>query len=138
MPMLWSHQSAIGLGVDFLEVFGLPNGRKRPAQAACLHPALLDDIGVLKAFCLPNLKFCRCNNRRVSLCEAFRTPENLTHRAVVTFTHQKNGNNGEKRTFVRNKMNPSLCFVAYFQTIHQPGRSGSNLHPTCHLSCGCR
>jgi hypothetical protein len=94
--------------------------------ASCLSSPLLDNVGVLKAFCLPGLEFRLCNNRRVTLREAFRTPEQMIHRAIVTFTHQKNGNNGEKRTFVRNSSNPCLCFVAlmfriFNQYIHLVG-----------------
>ena len=54
----------------------------------------------------------------MSLREAFQTSEALIHRAVVTFTHQKNGNNGEQRVFVRNANNATtLCFVTLMLRI---------------------
>jgi hypothetical protein len=80
---------------------------------------LLDDTGVPKAFYLPNLEFRLQNNRRISLREAFSLPEALIHRAIVTFTHQKNGNNGKKRTVVRNVKNARLCFVTLMLRIFQ-------------------
>jgi hypothetical protein len=94
--------------------------------SSSLSSPLLDDVGVPKAFCLPDLEFRLCNNRRFSLREAFGTPEDLIHHGIVTFTHQKNGNNGEKRKFLGNSTNPSLCFVAlmlriFKQFIHLVG-----------------
>jgi hypothetical protein len=116
MTTRWSHRSATGLEVDVFGGFRLTEWAQETG-ASCLSSTLLDEAGVPKAFCLPDLKFCLCNNRRVTLREAFRTPEQMIHRAIVTFTHQKNGNNGEKRTFVRNSSNPCLCFVALMLRI---------------------
>jgi hypothetical protein len=88
-------------------------------STSCISAPLLDDTGVSKALCLPDLEFRLQSNRRISLREAFSLPEALIHRAIVTFTHQKNGNNGEKRTLVRNTKNARLCFVTLMLRIFQ-------------------
>jgi hypothetical protein len=80
---------------------------------------LLDDSGVPKAFCLPGVDFRLDNNKRVSMREALRLPPAAIHRSLITFTHQKNGNNGETRVFVQNKQNPTLCFVTLMLRIVQ-------------------
>jgi hypothetical protein len=49
--------------------------------------------------------------------EAFELPSEFIHRALITFTHQKNGNNGEQRVFMRNTNNTTLCFVTLMLCI---------------------
>jgi hypothetical protein len=49
--------------------------------------------------------------------EALTLPAASIHRSLLTFTHQQNGNDGEKRVFVRNHQNPKLCFVALMLRI---------------------
>jgi hypothetical protein len=71
------------------------------AGASSILSPLLDDRGVTKAFCLPDIEFRLANNKRASQREAFDLPDKLIHRARITFTHQKNGNNGEQQVFVR-------------------------------------
>ena len=78
---------------------------------------MLDDLGVAKEFCLPDFEFRLANNKQVSQREAFDLPEKLIHRALITFTHQKNGNNGKQRVFVRNANNATLCFVTLMLRI---------------------
>jgi hypothetical protein len=76
-----------------------------------------DDRGIPKAFCLPDVEFRLANNKRVSMREALTLPAASIHRSLLTFTHQKKGNDGEKRVFVRNHQNPKLCFVALMLRI---------------------
>jgi hypothetical protein len=51
--------------------------------------------------------------------KAIRLPLAAIHRSLITFTHQKKGNNGETRVFVQNKQNPTLCFVTLMLRIVQ-------------------
>jgi hypothetical protein len=110
----WGHPSAIGLAAASSEVFALLNGRRRRGQGLFFH---LYDRGVPKTFCLPDIKFRLANNKQTSQMEAFDLPDKLIHRVLITFTHQKNGNNGEQRVFVRNKNNATLCFVTLMLRI---------------------
>jgi hypothetical protein len=131
-PAMWEHlyssfaagRNTFSLGPSICNWFGcgLFGGFRltkwaQEAGASCFTTPLLDELGIPKAFCLPDLEFRLPNNKRVSLWEAFQTSEALIHRAIVTFTHQKNGNDGEKRTFVRNINNPRLCFVSLMLRI---------------------
>jgi hypothetical protein len=131
-PAMWEHmkqetdaaQDAYSLGPSLCNWFGcgLFGGFRltewaQDAGGVSLNSPLLDELGVPKAFCLPDLEFRLQNNRRVSLKEVFLLPELSIHRAIITFSHQKNGNNGEKRTFVRNSQNSRLCFVTLILRI---------------------
>jgi hypothetical protein len=140
-PAMWEHmfaetnqaKDAYSLGPSLCNWFGcgLFGGFRltewaQEAGSSDLFSPLLDDTGTPKAFCLPDLEFRLTNNRRISLHEAFRQPARSLHRAIITFTHQKNGDNGEKRAFVRNAKNPRLCFVTlvlriFKQFIHLVG-----------------
>jgi hypothetical protein len=131
-PTMWMHLHKATTGIDddyALEPLicnwfggGLFGGFRltewaQETGASCLSSPLLVDVDVSKAFCLLDLEFRLCNNRRVTLREALRTLEQMIHRAIVTFTHQQNGNNGENRTFVRNSSNPCLCSIALMLRI---------------------
>lgn len=52
-----------------------------------VHSPLLDNTGIPKAFCLPNLEFRLANNRRVLLGKAFYQPERPVHRAIISYLH---------------------------------------------------
>jgi hypothetical protein len=78
---------------------------------------MLDLKGIPKAFCLLDLEFRTIGNQRISLEEAFLAPEASIERAIVTFSHQKNNNDGEKRTFLTNNRSPRLCFVTLMLRI---------------------
>jgi hypothetical protein len=78
---------------------------------------LLDDRDVPKAFCLPDVEFRLANNKQATQMEAFDLPDKLIHRVLITFMHQKNGNNGKQWVFVRNTHNSTLCFVTLLLRI---------------------
>jgi hypothetical protein len=103
-PAMWEHlhssfatgRNTFSLGPSICNWFGcgLFGGFRltewaQEAGASCFTTPLLDDLGIPKAFCLPDLEFRLQNNKRVSLWEAFQPSEALIHRAIVTFTHQK-------------------------------------------------
>jgi hypothetical protein len=131
-PAMWTHMHAAtsqvstphSLGASICDWFGcglfggfrLTEWAQEVGTSSILLP-LLDDQGVPKAFCLPNIEFRLANNKRASQREAFDLPDKLIHRARITFTHQKNGNNGEQQLFVRNANNSSLCFVTLLLRI---------------------
>jgi hypothetical protein len=106
-PAMWEHlhssfaagRNTFSLGPSICNWFGcgLFGGFRltewaQEAGASCFTTPLLDDLGIPKAFCLQDLEFRLPNNKQVSLQEAFQTNEALIHRAIVTFTHKKNGN----------------------------------------------
>jgi hypothetical protein len=86
-------------------------------NASLSSAPLFDDQGIPKAFCLPDVEFRLANNKQVSMREALTLPAASIHRSLITFTHQQNGNDGEKRVFVRNQQNPKLCSVALLLRI---------------------
>ena len=87
------------------------------ASNSSLENPVLDNKGIPKAFCLSDLEFRSIGNRRISLEEAFKAPEATLERAIVTFSHQKNNNDGEQRIFIRNESSPRLCFVTLMLRI---------------------
>jgi hypothetical protein len=125
-PAMWAHMHAAStqvdkphsLGASLCDWFGcglfggfrLTEWAQEAGASSILSP-LLDDRGVPRAFCLPDIEFRLANNKRTSQREAFDLPDKFIHRARIIFTHQKNGNNGEQRVFVRNANNSTLCFV---------------------------
>lgn len=82
-----------------------------------INNPILDPQGKPKAFCLNDLEFRGIGNRRISLEEAFAAPEDTIERAIITFSHQKNKNHGEKRVYLRNTHSPKLCFVTLMLRI---------------------
>jgi hypothetical protein len=86
-----------------------------------------------KAFCIGDIEYFGENRRRMTLHYAHQHPQ-LVHTANITFREQKNGDDGAKRTIVRDFGNPSLCAVSAMLRITQ---RWSDLHlPTNQpLSC---
>jgi hypothetical protein len=131
-PAMWAHMLATTASVAYphsLETsicnwfgcglfggFRLTEWAQEAGLGSILSP-LLDDLGLPKAFCLPDVEFRLTNNKRVSQQEAYALPGKLIHLVLVTFTHQKNGNRGEHRVFVRNATNSTLCFVTIMLRI---------------------
>jgi hypothetical protein len=52
----------------------------------------------------------------------------------LRFEEQKNGENGEKKLFVRNTKNPAICFVTNFMQILKRHAELTNKHPNLPLS----
>jgi hypothetical protein len=69
-----------------------------------------------KAFCLEDFSFRGPGNIRMTHEEALNCDLSCIERVIITFRMQKNGQNGEKRTFIRNK-GKSLCFICAAQSI---------------------
>ncbi len=84
-------------------------------HAALNHP-LLDEGGFPLAFCLEDLEFRGDHNRRMSLQEAYATNPSELDTGIVRYSHQKNGDHGEKRKFKRNRKRPDRCCVVF---LHQ-------------------
>lgn len=101
-PAMWKHmQDAVGTGpIDYsigpsscnwlgCGLSGALLDQMGTGRRQWLHfdMLLLDNMGISKAFCLPDLEFCLQNNWQVLLREAFQTEETLIHRATFVFTH---------------------------------------------------
>jgi hypothetical protein len=71
-----------------------------------------------KAFILSDIEFFSKNRRRCSLQFPLQHSR-LIHTATVTWHFHKNGENGEKKTFVRAFDNPVLCAVSALLRITQ-------------------
>jgi hypothetical protein len=94
------------------EVFGLYSGNRLTEWAQKDGASITLNIdGTPKAFLIGDLQFRGENRRNMSLSDALRRPY-LVHTIDVTWRFQKNGNNGEKKTFVRITDNPDLCAVS--------------------------
>ena len=71
----------------------------------------LDVAGVPLAFQPIDFEFRDASNCRMPLDLALRLGSTAAARVFVTWSHQKNGNHGERRLFIRNDTNPSRCMV---------------------------
>jgi hypothetical protein len=99
------------------EVFGIYAGNRLTEWAQRDGTDIVVNIdGTPKAFTIGDLEFFGENRRRMSLGVALRQPY-LVHTIDVTWRFQKNGNNGEKKTFVRAFDNPGLCAVSAILSI---------------------
>jgi hypothetical protein len=84
---------------------------------ALLGSHLCDKLGVPLAFTLADLEFRGPRNTRMTLQQAFNMPEAQLERAIVCFSHQKNGEHGEKRHFTKNTGRPDRCCVRFLYRI---------------------
>ena len=73
-------------------------------------------FGNAYAFTLNDVQCATTTNRILSLTEALAHPDNVGC-IRLRFEEQKNGENGEKKLFVRNTKNPKVCFVTNFMCI---------------------
>jgi hypothetical protein len=69
-----------------------------------------------KAFCIDDFSFRGPGNVRITHEEAVDAKLEAIERVIITFRMQKNGQNGETRTFVQNK-GKDLCFIRAAQSI---------------------
>ena len=80
------------------------------------HPQC-DAKGIPLAFRLQDIELRLVNNRRTTLVNALSLKPHQVERVRLTFTHQKNGELGEVRSFTANPTNPHLCFVRNFLAV---------------------
>ncbi len=73
-------------------------------------------FGNAYAFTLQDVQCTTAANKLLSIPEALANPDNVGC-IRLRFEEQKNGENGEKKLFVRNTKNPKICFVANFMQI---------------------
>ena len=94
------------------EVFGICAGNRLSEWAQYDGKGIVENIdGTAKAFTISDFKFFGENRRHVSFHDALQRPHRV-HTIDVTWRFQKNGNNGEKKTFVRAFGHPTLCSVS--------------------------
>jgi hypothetical protein len=84
---------------------------------ALLGSHLSDEQGVPLAFDLSDLEFRGLGNKRVTLRQALSMSVEQLERAIIRFSHQKNGEHGEKRHFTRNTGRPDRCCVRFLHRI---------------------
>jgi hypothetical protein len=73
-------------------------------------------FGNAYAFTLEDVECLTITNQRISHQQAIAAPETVGS-VKLRFEEQKNGENGEKKLFVRNNNKPHICFVENFMQI---------------------
>jgi hypothetical protein len=73
-------------------------------------------FGNAYAFTLEDVECLTITNQRISHQQAIAAPETVGS-IKLRFEEQKNGENGEKKLFVRNNNKPHICFVENFMQI---------------------
>eukprot|EP00980_Cylindrotheca_fusiformis_P020117 scaffold7181_cov173-Cylindrotheca_fusiformis.AAC.1 len=96
-------------------------------RSSIKQPPAVDWAGVPLAFCLSDLAFQTASGRQLLLRDVLDRPHDCG-RVLVRWSHQKNGNHGEKRLFVRNQTNPARCFVAHLISIVRRFQTLVGLH----------
>jgi hypothetical protein len=101
------------------EVFGIYAGNRLTEWAQRDGTNIILNIDESpNAFIISNIEFFGENRCRCSLQFALQHPH-LIYTATVTWRFQKNGENGEKKTFVHAFDNPVLCAVSALLRIAQ-------------------
>jgi hypothetical protein len=75
-----------------------------------LNNPVLNIFGDPRAFMLDDLFFRSLDQTRLEPRAAYHNPDTVG-KVTITLRTQKNGSNGEKRSYVRNKLNTKLCYV---------------------------
>jgi hypothetical protein len=73
-------------------------------------------FGNAYAFTLQDVQCASATNQSLLLKDALANPDNVGC-IRLRFEEQKNGENGEKKLFVRNTKSPAVCFVTHFMRI---------------------
>ena len=73
-------------------------------------------FGNAYAFTPRDVQCATVSNQLLSISEAIASPHHVGC-IRLRFEKQKNGENGEKKLFVRNPKDPSICFVTHFMHI---------------------
>ena len=73
-------------------------------------------LGNAYAFTTRDVQCKTVSNKLLSIPEAIASPHKVGC-ISLRFEEQKNGENGEKKPFVRNLKDPSICFVTHFMQI---------------------
>ena len=85
------------------------------------------------AFTTRDVQCTTASNQILSLAEAISDPSNVGC-IRLRFEEQKNGENGEKKLFVRNTKNPTICFVDNFIHILKRHKTLTQSNPDIPLS----
>jgi hypothetical protein len=81
-----------------------------------LHTHHKNRFGNAYAFTLEDVQCKNTSNQILSIREAIENPDNIGS-IHIRFEEQKNGENGEKKLFVRNTAKPHICFIQNFMEI---------------------
>ncbi|KAI2494793.1 hypothetical protein MHU86_19744 [Fragilaria crotonensis] len=81
-----------------------------------LHSHQLNRFDNAYAFTPEDVQCTTASNQILNLQTAIQNPHEVGC-IRIRFEEQKNGENGEKKLFVRNTKNPSVCFVSNFMQI---------------------
>jgi hypothetical protein len=86
-----------------------PNGPKTSGHRDLNNPVLnrFDDP---RAFMMGDLSFRSIDRTRLKPRAAYHNPDTVGE-DTITLRTQKNGSNGEKRSYIRNELNTKLCYV---------------------------
>ncbi|KAI2502459.1 hypothetical protein MHU86_12035 [Fragilaria crotonensis] len=98
-----------------------------------IHSHHLNRFGNAYAFTLRDVQCTTASNQLLTIHDALKNP-NAVGCIRLRFEEQKNGENGEKKLFVRNTKNPAICFVTNFMQILKRHAELTNKHPNLPLS----
>ena len=90
-------------------------------------------FGNAYAFTLQDIQCTSASNKMMTLKEALSNPKQVGC-IRLRFEEQKNGENGEKKLFVRNPKNTAICFVHNFIQILKRHAKLAHSNPTLPLS----
>lgn len=93
----------------------------------------INRFGNAYAFTLADVQCTTTANQIMSIPAALENPDNVGC-IRLRFEEQKNGENGEKKLFVRNHKNPKICFVRNFMCILVRHAKITNSNPKVPLS----
>ena len=109
------------------------NGCKPDSNCKQPHSHLLNRFGNSYSFNLQDVQCSTASNQMLTLQAALQNP-NKVGCIRLRFEEQKNGENGEKKLFVRNHKNPAICFVRNFMQILLRHAKLTKAHPNLPLS----
>ena len=89
----------------------------------------LNRFGYAYAFTIQDVQCSTASNQLLTIQAALQNPNNVGC-IRLRIEEQKNGENGEKKLFVRNHKKPSICFIANFLQIlkRHAKLTNTNLH----------
>jgi len=103
---------------------GTFDGRRKTEfcqEAGCSDPAfpMKDIYGDTKAFTLGDVKWVLDNNTRLLGADVLQFPKSRVKRAQLCWRTQKNGQNGEHRSFTNPKDETNLSWISFTYSIVQ-------------------
>ncbi|CAJ1954270.1 unnamed protein product [Cylindrotheca closterium] len=72
--------------------------------------------GISIAFCVEDVTCYDKSKRKVSISDFLQNPD-LVWRIKTRFSHQKNGNHGEEKLFIRSEKSPLRCYIRRMHSI---------------------